>query len=92
MLLFLANALFHAKRYQQCKEILMKAIHTQPQNPALWYNLAVAQRQLAAHIVRDERPSIEDMRNALKELNQVCTCTHTHSLSLPACLPACMIG
>jgi hypothetical protein len=63
----------------------MRAIRTQPQNPALWYNLAVTQRQLASEICKNERPSIDEMRNAVKELTQVrrdVTLSLTLSLSL----------
>jgi len=68
VLCFLAKAYFESEQLEECKRTLMRAIHVNPSDVNLWYNLAVAQKDYAAKIMNSKNSLITDVSKAIKDL------------------------
>eukprot|EP00743_Colponemidia_sp_Colp-15_P005507 GILK01005923.1.p1 GENE.GILK01005923.1~~GILK01005923.1.p1 ORF type:complete len:1224 (-),score=347.14 GILK01005923.1:129-3746(-) len=68
LLQYLARAHFEAGQLDECKSILLKAIHYEPGNAVLRYDLAVTQETSAVNAVKKERKTVGELRAAVKDL------------------------
>ncbi|EGG16854.1 RNA polymerase II complex component [Cavenderia fasciculata] len=65
---YLSKAYFLARRYQECKQILKKAIHFSPSNLALWYNLALAIESQSMAILEKPNKSLPEVASVNREV------------------------
>mmetsp|Transcript_39349 Transcript_39349/g.63823 ORF Transcript_39349/g.63823 Transcript_39349/m.63823 type:complete len:766 (+) Transcript_39349:2-2299(+) len=69
ILLFLARAYYDFGKYQECKRVLLKALHLMPDNPALRYNIALAQFMYGTKLLEGKRNNLNELKSAVTELN-----------------------
>lgn len=70
--MYLAHAYFEAGRYKECMRTLLKALHVQPSNLRLWYNLALTRETFAVTILQKEQKgeqrTLAEVQNAIDDL------------------------
>ncbi|XP_053545483.1 RNA polymerase-associated protein CTR9 homolog [Bombina bombina] len=69
VLLYLAHALFKCGKFHECKQILLKGRHIAPVDTVLMFNVALVLQQLATTVLKEEKSSLKEVLNAVKELN-----------------------
>ncbi|CAM9716511.1 unnamed protein product [Chrysoparadoxa australica] len=72
--LFLAHAYFDAGRYRDCMVTLHKALHVNPSDLQLWYNLALTQETFAVMVLQKEQNgeqrTLSEVQNAIADLEE----------------------
>eukprot|EP00912_Choanoflagellata_sp_UC4_P002435 UC4_evm1s1540 len=68
VLTYLARAYFLDNQFEMSRRTLCKALHINPQNNAVRYNIAISQQQLAKKIYEGETYSVADVRKAIENL------------------------
>eukprot|EP01114_Cavostelium_apophysatum_P004221 TRINITY_DN1439_c0_g2_i1.p1 TRINITY_DN1439_c0_g2~~TRINITY_DN1439_c0_g2_i1.p1 ORF type:complete len:1096 (-),score=375.65 TRINITY_DN1439_c0_g2_i1:61-3174(-) len=68
VLTYLAKAYFEGGKMEECRQTLLKTLHIAPANKITWFNLALAQEQHAASILRTEKRTLNDIKKAVNDL------------------------
>ncbi|PRP77258.1 hypothetical protein PROFUN_14470 [Planoprotostelium fungivorum] len=86
LLLYLSKALFEEGRHQECRQVLMKAIHLSPNNKALWFNIALSFETNAVDILKNKKKTLAQLTSAMNMLKQA-TATFKWLKSTPPSQP-----
>lgn len=70
VLLFLARAYYESEKYEDCSKTLQKAIHMNPDDKMLWFDLALSEESSSYQILRKKQKTVIEMRISLKQLKQ----------------------
>lgn len=71
--LYLSNSNFCSEKLMDCKNNLLKAIHIDPQDSTLWYNLAITQIKFGDFIYRKKgaaNSTLSDVYSAISSVQQ----------------------
>ncbi|CAM6088195.1 unnamed protein product [Calypogeia fissa] len=78
VLLYLARTHYEAEQWQDCKRVLLRAIHLAPSNYTLRFDLAIAMQKFSTATLQkvkrtaeEVRQSVAELKNALRLFNQL---------------------
>ncbi|KAJ7515098.1 hypothetical protein O6H91_23G071200 [Diphasiastrum complanatum] len=86
VLLYLARSHYEAEQWQECKSVLLRAIHLAPSNYMLRFDAAIAMQKFSTATLQkskrsaDEvRQSVSELKNALRLFSQLSGISSQHS-------------
>lgn len=68
ILLYLARTHYEAEQWQECKQVLLHAIHLAPSNYTLRFDAAIAMQKFSTATLKKTKRSAEEVRLAVAEL------------------------
>ena len=68
ILLYMARAYYKSGKLRECKNVLLRARHVNPQDTVLLFNLALVLQKLASSVLEDPKSSLRTVLSAVHEL------------------------